>query len=222
MKQIILGVVFILILNSCATTVPNVESVSDFEGKKLLIGRFVYSFNGKIIEPKEVSKYDTEYDDIEAQVDKSDTHAEEKKINTGFTVFLANGKRKKLMSDMQGYVYIPVDVGHYYISRITHHGFDDSRNKFRTTNSGINVQQSDTVVNFGTINVDVKRGVASTSTGFLVSSLKKIDPTPSYKSVIQTSDWEAPRKYISSKFGISPKSIRSEIIEFPKEIEVPF
>ena len=216
MKQVILAIVFISILTSCATTVPNVESVSDFEGKKLLIGRFVFSVNGEIIEPK----YRTVYEDIETQVEKSGTHAEEKKIKTGFTVLLDNGKTKKLMSDMQGYVYIPVDVGHYYISRIMHRSFDDSRHNFRITNSGINVQQSDTVVNFGTINVGVKRSVAST--GFLVSSLKAIDPTPSYKSVIQVPDWEAPRKYISSKFSISPKSIRSETIKFPKDLEIPF
>ncbi len=216
MKQIILAVVFISILAGCATTVSNVESVSDFEGKKLLIGRFVFSVNGEVIEPE----YGAVYDDIETQVEKSGTHAEEKKIKTEFTVLLGNGKTKKLMSDLQGYVYIPVDVGHYYISRIMHHSFDDSRHRFRTTNSGINVQQSDTVVNFGTINVGVKRSVAAT--GFLVSVLKAIDPTPSYKSVIQTQDWEAPRKYISSKFSISPKSIRSETIEFAKEFEAPF
>ena len=43
MKQVILAVVLISILTGCATIVPNVESVSDFEGKKLLIGRFVFS-----------------------------------------------------------------------------------------------------------------------------------------------------------------------------------
>ncbi len=216
MKQVILAVVFISILTSCATIVPNVESVSNFEGKKLLIGRFVFSVNGEIIEPK----YSTVYDDIETQVEKSGTHAEEKKIKTGFTVLLDNGKTKKLMPDLQGYVYIPVDVGHYYISRIMHRSFDDSRHSFWTTNSGINVQQSDTVVNFGTINVGVKRSVAAT--GFLVSFLQAIDLTPSYKSVTHILDWEAPRKYISSKFSISPKSIRSEIIDFAKEFEVPF
>jgi hypothetical protein len=216
MKQVILAVVFVSILTGCATTVPNVESVSDFEGKKLLIGRFVFSVNGEIIEPK----YGTVYDDIETRVEKSGTHAEEKKIKTGFTVLLGNGKTKKLMSDQQGYVYIPVDAGHYSISRIVHHSFNDSRHRFRATNSGINVQQSDTVVNFGTINVGVTRSVAAT--GFLVSAFKLIDPTPSYKSVIQTQDWEASRKYISSKFSISPKSIRSEIIEFTEEFEVPF
>ena len=56
MKQFILAVVFISILTGCATTVPNVESVSDFEGKKLLIGRFVFSVNGEIIEPKYMQK----------------------------------------------------------------------------------------------------------------------------------------------------------------------
>jgi len=215
-KQVILAVLFISILTGCATIVPNVESVSDFEGKKLLIGRFVFSVNGEIIEPK----YGAVYDDTETQVEKSGTHAEEKKIKTGFTVLLGNGKTKKLMSDLQGYVYIPVDAGHYDISRIVHHSFDDSRHRFRATNSGINVQQSDTVVNFGTINVGVRRSVAAA--GFLVSAFKAIDPTPSYKSVIQTQDWEAPRKYISSKFSIAPKSIRSEIVEFAKEFEVPF
>ena len=216
MKQVILAVVLISILTGCATIVPNVESVSDFEGKKLLIGRFVFSVNREIIEPENGAVYD----DTETQVEKSGTHAEEKKIKTGFTVLLGNGKTKKLMSDLQGYVYIPVDAGHYDISRIVHHSFDDSRHRFRATNSGINVQQSDTVVNFGTINVGVRRSVAAT--GFLVSAFKAIDPTPSYKSVIQTQDWEAPRKYISSKFSISPESIRSEIIDFAKEFEVPF
>jgi len=215
-KQVILAVVLMSILTGCATIVPNVESVSDFEGKKLLIGRFVFSVNREIIEPENGAVYD----DTETQVEKSGTHAEEKKIKTGFTVLLGNGKTKKLMSDLQGYVYIPVDAGHYDISRIVHHSFDDSRHRFRATNSGINVQQSDTVVNFGTINVGVRRSVAAT--GFLVSAFKAIDPTPSYKSVIQTQDWEAPRKYISSKFSIAPKSIRSEIVEFAKEFEVPF
>ena len=216
MKQVILAVLFISILTGCATIVPNVESVSDFEGKKLLIGRFVFSVNREIIEPENGAVYD----DTETQVEKSGTHAEGKKIKTGFTVLLGNGKTKKLMSDLQGYVYIPVDAGHYDISRIVHHSFDDSRHRFRATNSGINVQQSDTVVNFGTINVGVRRSVAAA--GFLVSAFKAIDPTPSYKSVIQTQDWEAPRKYISSKFSIAPKSIRSEIVEFAKEFEVPF
>ncbi|MCP4265853.1 MAG: hypothetical protein GY777_09810 [Candidatus Brocadiaceae bacterium] len=219
MKKIILVFTLSFFVAGCFTTASNIESIDDLKGKKLLVGRFVFFVNGKLVKPKVVPK-NAVYNNSKTGTDN--TGKEKNKMNTKFSVFLENGKKIKLSCDMQGYVYIQADVGRHYISRIKYHGLILGTQGFRTTNSGINVQNSDTVVNFGTINVDYKRSIKSKVAGFVINAYSQVYQAPAYMSVFQTPDWEQPRNYISSKFKILPNLIRDEPIKFSKEIKQAF
>ncbi len=224
--QVICVLMAIIFLSSCAyNKAYNIKTTDDLKGKKLMVGRFLFSDNNKLILPVEESNRAT-YNEFEAPIPEGETNttkAEEKKTISRFTVLIESekpAKVRKVMPDLEGYICIPVDVGRYYIKQITRHGY--TNRSIRTTNSGINILSSDTVVNFGTIKVEYKQSAASKAAGVLISTFAIVDPAPSFIRVIQIPDWKAPRNYISSKFSVSLKLIRDETIRFSKELEAPF
>ena len=78
-KHLILCVLVLIFLSSCASpTAPNIKSVDDLKGRKLLVGRFIFYVNGKLIEPHEV--VEVEYDELDNDTDAS--RRKEKKTDT--------------------------------------------------------------------------------------------------------------------------------------------
>lgn len=206
--------VLVAFLSSCATTAPNIKSVDDVKGHKLLVGRFVFYVNEKLIEPHEAVKFDTPYSRRERKRE-TETDEEYKEFITGFTIFLDNGETKKLVLDEKGYVYIPVDEGQYYIKRIQHHSALFGTYSFPIgSSSGISINSSDAAVNFGTIKVEFRRSATSKTAGVLtlIASYGILSISPGELRVTQTSDWDVPRHYISSKFSIPPELIRDEVV----------
>lgn len=217
-KHLILCLLILIIfLPSCATTVSNIKSVDDLKGRKLLVGRFIFYVNGKLIEPHERVKH--RYDK-----GKKTKTEEDKELIVGFTIFLQNGETKKIVIGENGYVYIPVYEGHYYIKRIKHHSILGTYSFSTLPNTGINVKVSDEIVSFGTIKVEFRRSAESTMAGILtlLASQGLIAVAPAQLRVTQDLDWDSPRNYISSKFSIPPELIRDETIKFSKKLEEPF
>ena len=204
--------VLVAFLSGCYsyTTVSNIRSVNELKGKRLLVGRFVFYVNGKLVKPHKAVKYNNP-DTIE---EERETDKKDKEYVTGFTVLFekGDGKLKEFELDEKGYVYMPVDEGQYYISRIIHGSVFGIRSFPIGSSSGISIKSSDAVVNFGTIKVEYKRSVGSKAMGLLISSMVIIDPTPADLRINQTSDGDTTRRYISSKFNILPELIRDEVV----------
>ena len=172
------------------TITPNIKSANEIKGKKLLAGKFVFYKNGKLIEKNQYAKFRV--------------------------LFNKKGEKKpkKFKPDENGYVYVLVDDSQYFITRVIQIGvLVDSPHHFHINSStGININRSDTVVNFGTIKVEYIRNAASQTAGTLLASVIFFDPTPADLHISQTSDWNTTRQYISSKFNILPELIRDEIV----------
>ena len=194
------------LLSSCTQKISNIKSIQGLKENKLLAGRFLFYNNNKLANIREVVKEDGG-----------------KEYVTGFSVlFKKEGeKAKKLELDENGYAYIPVSDGQYYINRIKHHSTWHGTRRFSLLpNTGIKINSSDSVVNFGTIKVEFKHSTASKTAGIIEAVLFPESLfsylSPASLRVNQTSDWGVPCQYISAKFGISPKSIRDEIVKFPE------
>jgi hypothetical protein len=203
--------VLIIFLSSCATIAPNIKSTNELKEDKLLVGRFVFYENDKLIKIREKV-----------------TEVGIKKGVTGFSILFKKGdeKPKKFELDENGYAYIPVGEGEYYITRIRtdYHVFLGSRVWNIHPDTGITVHSSDSVVNFGTIKVELQFSTSSKVASALIMAVIIVDPIiRAQLRITQTSDWDTPRQYILSRFGnISSLSIRDEIVKFPEEAESPF
>ena len=146
--------VLVAFLSGCYTTASNIKSVDELKGNKLLVGRFVFYVNDKLVNLRVLTKEDGN-----------------KKTVSGFTILVKKGdeKPKKIELDEKGYIYIPVDAGQYYLTRINTNTtlFFGARYFHLRSSTGINVNPSDALVNFGTIKVEYKRSVASKAAGLL-------------------------------------------------------
>jgi hypothetical protein len=198
----LIALMLVTLLFGCGTTAYNIKSPRERSDNKLLTGRFVF------------------YND--------DVHIEN---SEGFTVFFKKREDKALrmfQPDEKGYVYIPVDEGQYYISRIKYNKLNGHILFPVHQSSDINVDISDTVVNFGTIQINLQQNITSkiayvSTYGYpyagklMPSSLKPV------LSIAQIPDWNITHHYIlSSKLDILPESVRDEVIEFSEEVEIPF
>jgi hypothetical protein len=220
--------IFVLFVAGCATTVSNIQSVDELKGNKLLVGRFVFYSNGKLVNLRELIKELVALDEltIEDHAD-DDEHGQTDEIYSGFSVLVKkeDGKTKRVELDEDGYIYIPVDTGKYHLTRINTIFMGAEEIRLRSS-TGIKVNPSDEVVNLGIIKVEYKRSAASKGMGvFLQLTLSTGDLQPLYERytrVIQTTDWDTTSKYIVAKFNILPIQIRDERIKFSKELEEPF
>jgi len=206
----------IIFLASCTTIAPNIKSVDDIKGHKLLVGRFIFYVNGKLIEPHERRKEFLKLTPTRKARKKTKTE-EDKEIIVGFTIFLQNGETKRVVLDENGYVYILVDEGHYYINRVKHHSAFLGTHRFSPNpNTGFKIRHSDAVVNFGTIKVDFRQSTASKAVGILtlIASQGFFTASSAQLYLTQSVDWDTPRNYISSKFNIPPELIRDEVVRF--------
>ena len=190
------------LLFGCGTTAYNIKSVSELGGNKLLTGRFVF------------------YND--------DVHIEN---GQGFTVFFKEREAETLrmfQPDEKGYVYIPVDEGQYYISRIKYNKLNGHLLFPVHQSSGINVDVSDTVVNFGTIQVDLQQNITSkiayvSTYGYPYAGKLMPSSLKPELSIVQIPDWNVTHQYLlSSKLDILPETVRDEVVTFSEEVEVPF
>lgn len=199
-KSLVLCIlIFVLFVAGCATTVSNIKSVDELKGNRLLVGRFVFYVNDKLVNLHTLTQEDGS-----------------KKTVSGFHVLFdkGDGKSKKIELDEKGYVYISVDEGQYYFTRIkTNFNFWFGVQRFPIhLSSGISVNNSDSVVNFGTIKVEYEHSAGAKATELLISSVIIFYPQLSNLRVTQTSDWDTTRRYISSKFNILPELIRDEVV----------
>jgi len=190
------------LLFGCGTTAYNVKSSRELSDNKLLIGRFVF------------------YND--------DVHIEN---GEGFTVFFKKREDKTLrmfQPDEKGYVYIPVDEGQYYISKIKYNRFNGHLLFPLHQSSGINVDVSDKVVNFGTIQISLQQNITSriayvSTYGYPYAGKLMPSSLKPELSITQILDWNVTHQYIlSSKFDILPESVRDEDVYFSEEVETPF
>jgi hypothetical protein len=183
-------------LFGCSTITYNIKSTKELSGKKLLTGRFVFYIN-----------------DVPVETEKE------------FAVFFKEKHDKplrKFVPDEKGFVYIPVDVGQYYIIRIMHRELNGYVRFPILQRCGINIDSSDTVVNFGAIKINYLQNVTS-RIAFLKTYAYPYSGTfipPPLKhelSIKQFPDLDVTHKYISSKLDISAKSIRNKAFNFPEE-----
>ncbi len=145
------------LLSSCAQTIPNIKSTQELKGNKLLVGRFVFYENEKLVNISE----------------KVEEDGSKKRWYRFSVLFKKEGeKAKKLELDENGYAYIPVSDGLYYINRIKHHSRWHGTRKFSLLpNTGIKINSSDSVVSFGTIKVGFKHSTASKTAGIIEAVL---------------------------------------------------
>ncbi len=190
------------LLFGCGATAYNIKSASELNGNKLLTGRFVF-YN----------------DDVYI------------KNSEGFTVFFKESEEKTprmFYPDEEGYVYIPVDEGQYYISRIKYNKLNGHLLFPVHQSSGINVDVSDTVVNFGTIQINLRQNITSriayvSTYGYPYAGKLMPSSLKPELSITQIPDWNVTHQYILfTKLDILPESIRDEVVDFLEEVETPF
>jgi len=202
LSRILVVLMLVTLLFGCGTTAYNIKSPRELSDNKLLIGRFVF------------------YND--------DVH-----INNGegFTVFFKEKEDKTLrmlQPDEEGYVYIPVDEGQYYISRIKFNRLNGHLFFPVHQSSGINVDVFDKVVNFGTIQIGLQQNITSkiayvSTYGYPYAGKLMPSSLKPELSITQILDWNVTHQYIlSSKFDILPESVRDEDVYFSEEVETPF
>lgn len=193
MKKFLVTLMLVISLFGCGTTAFNIKSVNELSGGKMLTGRFMFYNNDTLVESGQ-----------------------------GFIVFFKERHDKTLrqfVPDEKGYVYTPVDEGQYDIVRIMYSELQGHLRFPIAQSSGINIDASDTIVNFGTIQVNFQQDVTSriayiTTYGYPYTG--KLTPTTLKPelSITQIPDWDVIRQYISSKLDILPESIRDEVVHF--------
>ena len=186
------------LLFGCTATTYNITSTRELDGNKLLTGRFVFFINDVPV------------------VD-----------GMGVTIFFKERLDKKIREfkpDENGYVYVSVEEGQYYLTRVTYRDLHGQRRFPVHQNPGIDVHASDTVVNFGTIMVSLQQNITSRiayvttyaypySGTYLPSALK---PTIRLE---QIPDWDVTHQYILKDLGIVPESVREVVLNFPEEMQ---
>ncbi len=201
-RKILVVLSLTTLLFGCVTTAYNIKSATELSGNKLLTGRFVF------------------YND--------DVHIENGK---GFTVFFKEREDNTLSMfhpDEKGYVYIPVDEGQYYISRIKYNRLNGHLLFPVHQSSGIHVDKSDTVVNFGTIHINLQQNITSkiayvSTYGYPYAGKLMPSSLKPELSITQIPDWDISHRYILlSKLDILPESVRGEVVYFSEEVETPF
>lgn len=201
-SKILAALILTTLLFGCSTTAYNIKSTRELSGNKLLTGRFVF------------------YND--------DVHI---KNGKEFTVFFKEREDNTLRMfhpDEKGYIYIPVDEGQYYISRIKYNKLNGHILFPVHQSSGINVDISDTVVNFGTIQISLQQNITSriayvSTYGYPYAGKLMPSSLKPELSISQIPDWNVTHQYIlSSKLDILPESVRDEVVDFSEEVETPF
>ncbi len=202
LSKILVALMLATILFGCSTTALNIKSSGELSGKKLLTCRFVF------------------YND--------DVHIEN---GEGFSVFFKEREDDKLtmfQPDEEGYVYIPVDEGQYYISRIKFNKLNGHLLFPVHQDSGINVDISDTVVNLGTIHISLQQNITSkiayvSTYGYPYAGKLMPSSLKPELSVTQIPGRDIAQRYLLlSKLDILPESIRDEVVYFSEEVETPF
>ena len=201
-SKLLVTLMLTVLLFGCGTTAYNIKSSEELSGNKLLTGRFVF------------------YND--------DIHIEN---GEGFTVYFKEREEKTLkifQPDEKGFVYIPVDEGQYYISRIKYNKLNGHLLFPVHQISRINVDVSDTVVNFGTIQINLQQNITSriayvSTYGYPYAGKLMPSSLKPELSIAQIPDWNITHQYIlSSKLDILPESVRDEVVDFSKEVETSF
>ncbi len=201
-KKIWVAMTLTTLLFGCGTTAYNIKSANELSGNKLLTGRFVF------------------YND--------DVHIEN---GEGFTVFFKEREDetlRMLQPDEEGYVYIPVDEGQYFISRVKYNRLNGHLLFPVHQSAGINVDVSDTVVNFGTIQINLQQNITSkiayvSTYGYPYAGKLMPSSLKPELSITQAPDWNIAHPYILfTKLDILPESIRDEVVYFSEEVETPF
>ena len=202
LSKILVVLILATLLFGCDTTAYNIKSARELSGNKLLTGRFVF------------------YND--------DVHIEN---GEGFTVFIKEREDKTLRMFQpveKGYVYIPVDEGQYYISRIKYNKLNGYLLFPVHQSSGIKIDGSDTVVNLGTIQISLQQNITSriayvSTYGYPYAGKLMPSSLKPELSITQIPDWNITHQYVlSSKLDILPESVRDEVIYFSEEVETPF
>ena len=190
------------LLFGCGSTAYNIKSTRELNGKKLLTGQFVFYNDDVYIENGE-----------------------------GFSIFFKERDDKTLrmfQPDEKGYVYIPVDEGQYYISRIKYNKLNGYLLFPIHQSSGINVDVSDTVVNLGTIQISLQQNITSriayvSTYGYPYAGKLMPSSLKPELSITQIPDWDTTHQYIlSSKLDILAESVRGEVVYFSEKVETPF
>ena len=202
LSKILVALILATLLFGCGTTAYNIKSTRELSDNKLLTGRFVF------------------YND--------DVHIEN---GEGFTVCIKKREDKTLrmfQPDEKGYVYIPVDEGQYYISRIKYNRLNGHLLFPVHQSSGIHVDTSNTVVNFGTIHISLQQNITSkiayvSTYGYPYAGKLMPSSLKPELSITQIPDWDISHRYILlSKLDILPESVRDEVVYFSEEVETPF
>ena len=183
------------LLFGCSTTAQNIKFSDELGTRKLLTGRFIFYNNGLSL-----------------------------RNSKGFTIFFKENLEeiKAFKPDNEGYVYIPVDEGQYYIKSIMHNSLISGLHAVKLhQSSAINVDTSDTVVNFGTIKVVFKQSLGSKVSSILSAAIPGGTLAYNiYKSdkqmidITQITDNNANHQYISSTLSLSPGLIRDAVVSF--------
>jgi len=202
LSRILVVLMLATLLFGCGTTAYNIKSANELSGKKLLTGQFVF------------------YND--------DVHIEN---GEGFSVFFKEREDKTLrmfQPDEEGYIYIPVDEGQYYISRIKYNKLNGHLLFPVHQSSGINVDVSDTVVNLGTIHISLQQNITSkiayvSTYGYPYAGKLMPSSLKPELSITQIPDRDIIHQYmLLSKLDILPESVRDEVVYFSEEVETPF
>jgi hypothetical protein len=194
-------VVLITFLSSCALPryALNIKSVDDLKGRKLLVGRFVLYVNGNHV-----------------PVITRTTRSGRSVLNPGPTFKKEGEKQRKMFSPKDdGYVYIAVTAGQYYIRLDNVTLANINKNKMPSVR--INIYDTDEVVNFGTIKFEVLDYQASkvpTAVNVVTAIIAGVSFTKGKGSLLvtQVPEWNDTRNYALSQLNVPPQLIRDEKI----------
>jgi hypothetical protein len=185
-SKVVCSIMLAFLLAACATSVKNIQSPAEIQGRKVLAGRFLLFVN--------------------------DMPADAFGSKVKFIVrFKENGQRKEriFVPDSEGYVYIPVNEGEYNLASFVYVwrrvGISSGGYSFPAKGRScphVRVNSDDSVVNFGTLELNFYESTASKVTAILVGFGK------ANLRVSHTPNWDVTRSAISKRVGKFAGQIR--------------
>lgn len=175
----------LLSLSACYATVHNVKPTDDLGGKKILAGRILF------------------YDDDKPVFYDHDPDGEQLRPYVLFFNKEGDSEGRALIPDAEGYVYVPVAAGKYNFGAVNVGSFKFVLQTFPS----VTVDEADSTVNFGTLNLRFHQSAGSKVAMVLVGAGR------GYLKVDNNADYDVTGPAIASRVG-GDRSVTNGTVKF--------
>jgi hypothetical protein len=183
-----ISLLLLLSITGCYETTHDIKATDDLSGKKVLAGRFLFYENDAPLKDSSLK----------------------------FVMFYQKQGDKEVQAlepDADGYIYIPVTAGRYYFAGVrVMVKINEVLNFSFSTIPTLFVNDSDSAVNFGTINVKFSQSAGEKIAAHLVGLSR------AHISIEHVPDYDVTRLEIVEKIGAS-MSLRERKVMFIKRVK---